>query len=125
MKLGVIAGLIALVAAPAMAQSMNAQQFYERATRLQSKGIMALFSGAEIKALRTEGQAAGDRAAENRRKAIAAERPPRFCPPPGPRTMGDKEFMARLSAIPAAERSRIDLTEALTRMLAIKFPCRV
>ena len=124
MKLRWFAALIAVVSAPAIGQAMNAEQFYDRATALQSKGVMALFSGGEIKALRAEGQAAGDKAAENRRKALAAGRSARFCPPPGPGKMGDKEFMARLSAIPAVERSRIDMTEAMTRILATKYPCR-
>jgi hypothetical protein len=38
--------------------------------------------------------------------------------------MDDKEFMARLSGIPAADRARIDMTEAMTRVFAAKFPCR-
>jgi hypothetical protein len=38
--------------------------------------------------------------------------------------MSDKEFMASLSAIPAEERARIDMTEAMTRILASKYPCK-
>lgn len=37
--------------------------------------------------------------------------------------MGSDEFMKRLAMIPAAERARIDMTEANTRILATKFPC--
>ena len=102
---------------------MNAQQFHSRATALRAKGFAAIFSGGEIKALTAEAQAAGKRAAENRRAAVRSGQPPRFCPPQGSVSMGDKEFMARLSAIPAADRSRIDMTEAMTRMLAAKYPC--
>jgi len=32
--------------------------------------------------------------------------------------------MERLAAIPAAERARIDMTEATIRILATKFPCK-
>jgi hypothetical protein len=37
--------------------------------------------------------------------------------------MGSDEFMKRLSAIPAAERAQIDMTEATIRILARKYPC--
>lgn len=124
MKAAVLAVMLALVPAAASAQSMNAEQFYQRATKLQSKGMFALFSSGEIKALTREAQAAGDRAAENRNAALKAGQQPRFCPPPGPRKMGDKEFMARLGALPAAERARMNMGEAMTRILEIKFPCR-
>jgi hypothetical protein len=123
MKPSVLAAFLLLVPATASAQTMNAQQFHSRATALRAKGFVAIFSGGEIKALTAEAQAAGKRAAETRRAAIKAGQAPRFCPPQGSVSMDDKEFMARLSAIPAAERSRIDMTEAMTRMLAAKYPC--
>jgi hypothetical protein len=119
-----VAALLLVVPAAASAQSMNAEQFHRRATALQQKGLMALFSGSEIKALTAEAQAAGAHARDLRAAAMKAGRPPRFCPPKGPVTMGDKEFMTRLSAIPAADRARIDMTEAMTRILAVKYPCR-
>jgi len=37
--------------------------------------------------------------------------------------MGSDEFMERLGALPRAERSRINMTEAMVRILAVKFPC--
>lgn len=112
-----------VVPAAASAQSMNAEQFHQRATALQQKGVMALFSGGEIKALTAEAQAAGKQAGENRRAAVKNGQRPRYCPPSGAVSIGDKEFMTRLSAIPAGERSKIDMTEATTRILAAKFPC--
>src|SRR3982750_4980024 len=93
------AALFLLVPAMASAQSMNAEQFHRRATALQHKGAFAIFSGGEIKALMHEGQAAGLRAAENRRLAVSAGKPPRFCATERELKMGDKEFMTRLSAI--------------------------
>jgi hypothetical protein len=86
--------------------------------------MLAVFSGGEIKALTGEAQAASKRAVDNRRAAIAAGQAPRFCPPKGPFSMNDKNLMASLSAIPAADRARIDMTEAMTRIFASKFPCR-
>ncbi|WP_246167397.1 hypothetical protein [Sphingomonas piscis] len=114
-----------VMAAPAAAQTMNADVFHRRATALMRKGPLALFSRGEINALMNEGQAAG-RAVSARRKAdVAAGRKPRFCPPEGAKhSMASDEFMKRLSAIPAAQRARIDMTEATTRILAGKYPCR-
>ena len=59
MKLKLFAAGLLLMPAAASAQSMNAQVFFKRATALQKKGVLAVFSGAEIKALMSEGQAAG------------------------------------------------------------------
>ena len=116
---------LALVGAPlaaASAQGMNAETFHQRATKLQKKGAMAIFSRGEIKALMKEGQAAALRAREQRLATIKAGGKPRSCPPEGSR-MGSDEFMTRLAAIPATERARIDMTEATIRILARKYPC--
>ena len=119
-----LAPVLLLVPAGAAAQSMNAETFHQRATSLQKKGVMALFSRTEIKALTDEGQAAGAKAREQRIAAVKAGKDPRFCPPKGPVTIDSKEFISRLSAIPASERQRIDMTEATTRILTAKFPCK-
>jgi hypothetical protein len=117
-----VAGLF--LSAAASAQTMNAEVFHQRATALKKKGAMALFSRGEVKALMNEGQAAGRRSREQRLAAIEAGAKPRYCPPDGPGRMDADEFMKRLSAIPQAERGRIDMTEAMTRILSVKFPCK-
>lgn len=103
---------------------MNAEAFYRSASDLQRKGATAIFSLGKIKALTAEGRAAGQKAREARMAALAADRAPRYCPPDGPQKMSSSEFMTRLSAVPAAERAKIDMTEAMTRILAVKFPCK-
>ena len=113
----------AFFSSAAAAQSMNANQFHKRATALMKKGPMAVFSRGEIKALMTEGQAAGKRSRDVRLAAVKAGASPRYCPPEGPQKMNSDDFMKRLSAIPPAERTKIDMTEATTRILAAKFPC--
>jgi len=115
--------LLSFAAAPAIAQSMNAETFYRSATNLQSKGPMAVFSIGKVRALTAEAQRAGQKALEARMAAKAAGRIPRYCPPEGPRNMSSSEFLTRLAAIPAAQRSRMDMTEATTLILATKFPC--
>ena len=118
------AALLIVASSGASALTMNAQEFHKRAWVLQKKGPLALFSRGEIKALMNEGQAAGKKAGEQRRADIAAGRKPRFCPPGPKGSMDSDEFMRRLAAIPAADRARIDMTEASTRILAGKYPCK-
>ena len=117
------AAALLLVPAAASAQSMNAEVFYKRAAALQKKGPMALFSRGEIRALAAEGQAAAKKVGEQRRADVAAGRKPRYCPPAAGGKMGTEEFMKRLGAIPAAERAKIDMTEATSRISAARFPC--
>ncbi|MGI8931064.1 MAG: hypothetical protein ACR2FK_01595 [Sphingomicrobium sp.] len=114
--------LLLAIPVPALAQSMNAESFHQRATKLQKKGPMAIFSGGEIKALMREGQAAGKRARELRVATIKTGGKLRYCPPEKG-SMDSNEFMTRLSAIPQADRTRIDMTEATIRIMAVKFPC--
>ena len=123
-SIAVALALAALPLSAAVAQTMNAEVFHKRATKLQKKGALAIFSRGEIKVLMNEGQAAGKRAREQRLAAIKAGKLPRYCPPEGPQRMNSDEFMQRLAAIPQVERARIDMTEATIRILATKFPCR-
>ena len=111
------------IGSAAGAQNMNAEVFHKRATALKKKGAMAIFSGGEIKVLTNEGKAAAAKARELRLATVKAGQKPRFCPPEGKHSLGSDEFMTRLEAIPPAERARIDMTEAMTRILIQKFPC--
>lgn len=119
----ILLAAVAVMPATASAQSMNAQGFYARAAALQKKGPFALLSGGEIKTLKGEGKAAGAQARLNRVAMLKAGQKPRYCPPEGKVSIPQGEFMTRLGAIPAAERVRIDMTEAMTRILTAKFPC--
>lgn len=120
-----LSGLAAvlLAAGTANAQSMNAETFHQRATKLQKKGALAVFSRGEINALMTEIKAASSQARERRLADVEAGLKPRYCPPEGPQSLRSDELMSRLNSIPAADRARIDMTEAMTRILATKYPC--
>ncbi len=122
-KIGFAAFALLVIPAAASAQSMNAEVFHKRATALEKKGALAIFSGGEIKALMAEGKAAGERARTLRLAAAKAGEKPRYCPPTGNTKMHSDEYMKALSAIPRPERTRIDMTEATTRILARKYPC--
>ena len=126
MKISMLVALaVGMTAAtPATAQSMNAEAFHKRAQALKKKGPLALFSRGEIKNLMKEVQAAAGASRERRLAAIKAGQRPRYCPTEARGSMGSGELMDRLAAIPPAERTRIDMTEAMTRILAAKFPCK-
>src|SRR5687767_14470590 len=113
-----VALLLIAVPSASLAQTMNAETFYKRATKVQNKGALAVFSMGEVKLLMKEGQAAAARAKALRLGAEKAGAKPRYCPPAGPQSMDSNEFMKRLATIPAAERTRIDMTEATMRILA-------
>ena len=122
MRLTLLVAAAILLPSMASAQSMNAQTFYKRSSALMAKGPLALFSQGEIKALMTEASSAGKAARAERLAALAAGKPPRACPP-AKSSMGSDEFMKRLGAIPAADRARINMTEAMTRITIARFPC--
>ena len=116
---------VASAAAPALAQHMNADSFYQRAIALKKKGALAMFSVGEIKALLKEVKAAGLLVKQTRLAAEQGGHHGRYCPPVGAKRMDSKEYLSALGAIPLAERKTIDLVEATTRMMERKFPCKV
>lgn len=122
MRLTLLVAAAILLPSTASAQSMSAESFYKRSRALLAKGPLALFSRGEIKILMTEAGNAGKAARALRLAALAAGKPPRACPPEKS-SMDSNEFMKRLGAIPAAERSRINMTEAMTRITIARFPC--
>lgn len=106
----------------ASAQSMNAEAFYKRATALKAKGPLALVSR-DFKPMTNEAKATGLHVRSTRLATIKAGKQPRYCPPAGSKRMGPEEFIAALGSLPAAERSRISISEAMTRVLARRHPC--
>ena len=123
LSLRVASLLLLTVPAAASAQTMNAETFNKRAVALQKKGPLAIFSGGEIKAMMNEGKASFAKSRETRLEAVRTKQKQRYCPPAGKQGMGSDEFMKGLAAIPQADRAKIDMTEATTRILAKKFPC--
>lgn len=110
------------IPAAASAQSMNAEAFFKRAMALKAKGPLALMSR-DLRPVVNEAKAAGLKARATRLAAVTAGRTPRYCPPTGSKRLGNEEFLTGMAAIPAAERARIDMTEAITRLLVRKHPC--
>jgi len=113
-----------IAAAPAFGAVMGAEEFYQRAMKLKKKGALAVFSGSEIKRLVNEVKVAGETVRRTRLAAEATGKRGRYCPPENKKRMDTDEYLKGLGQIPAAERAKIDLIEATTRILEKKFPCR-
>ena len=113
----------ALVAMPAMAQHMNAETFFQRATKLKKKGPLAMLSVGEVKALVNEVKKAGAQVKAARLAAEEKGGKGRYCPPKKAQRMSSDEFYDRIAAIPQAERAKIDMVEAMNRMPERKHPC--
>ena len=119
-----IAAVLLTATTPALAQNMNADEFHRRAIALQQKGGRALLAMGEIRALTKEARRAGETVRANRLAAEKAGQNGRYCPPKGAPRMGSEEFLKRLTAIPQEERAKINMMEAMNRILAVKFPCK-
>ena len=125
MRLASLAVLAAVMSpAAAHAQSMNAELFYKRAMALKAKGPIAALVSRDLKPLVAEARAAGLKARANRVAASAKGLKPRYCPPNGSKRLGHDEFLDGMGRIPSVERVKIDMLEAMNRVMAMKFPCR-
>jgi hypothetical protein len=120
----VLAVALASMAPPALAAPPgSAQNFLDRVNRLKAKGPLALFDG-DMTRLKSEAMAAGKSIGDERRAAEAAGKPILYCSPQPRAELGQSEFISGLEAIPASERSRISLREAMLRIIQKKYPCR-
>ncbi|MEA1072085.1 hypothetical protein [Sphingomonas sp. LY160] len=106
----------------ATAQHMNAEAFYKRAMALKKKGPLALMSK-DLRPVVEEAKAAGEKARAIRLAAEAKGKQGRYCPPPGSKRIGNHEFLDGMTSL-GAERAKIDMTEAMTRLLIRKHPCK-
>lgn len=116
--------LVGVCAPTAAAAVINADEFYQRAAKVKKRGPLALLSMKEVKLLVNEVKVAGAKVKETRLAAERAGKKGRYCPPAETKRMGHEEYVAGIGSIPQAERKKIDLIEATTRVLAAKFPCR-
>lgn len=116
--------LIAGCAGPAAAQNMPLPQFLTRATKLENKGAMAIFSPGELKALQTEMQGANKAVVADYQARKASGGRQAFCPVKGEKyQLGAKELLTQLRAIPAAQARSMTTTDAMRHMLAKRYPC--
>jgi len=74
--------------------------------------------------LKSEATAVGKAIGDDRIAAERAGRPILYCSPNARAQLGSYEFIDGLEAIPAAERYRMNLKDAMVRVLQKKYPCR-
>jgi hypothetical protein len=115
------AALLAIVPLGA-AQAMDVAAFLAKADALQKKGMMALMSS-DYKLLKNEIIAHSQTLRSERLAAQKAGRKPAYCPPAKSGLKSD-EILAAFRSIPAAQRPRTDVKDALRALLARKYPCR-
>ena len=119
-----LAAAVLLAALPAAAAAPGtAQNFLDRAHRLIGKGPLALFDG-DYRRLRNEAVAAGTSIRLDREAMERRGQKPLYCSPKPRAELGNMEFVRGLEAIPAAQRQRMSLKEAMLLVLQRKYPCR-
>ncbi|HEX3677925.1 MAG TPA: hypothetical protein VHU79_11115 [Sphingomicrobium sp.] len=100
----------------------SAQNFLDRAERLKAKGPLAFFDS-DYGRLKSEATLVGESIGDDRIAAEKAGKTVLYCSPKPRAELGSFEFIRGLEAIPAAERARISLKEAMIRILQTKYPC--
>jgi len=112
------------IAAPALAAPQgSAQNFLDRAERLKARGPLAFFDS-DYGRLKAEATAVGKSIGDDRIAAEKAGKPILYCSPQARAQLGSMEFISGLEAIPAADRARMSLKDAMIRVLQQKYPCR-
>ena len=115
------AALLALVPLGA-AQAMDVATFLTKAEALQKKGVMALMSS-DYKLLKREIETHAVTLRAEREAAVRARRKAAFCPP-GKVSLNSGEIVSAFRTVPAAQRPRVEVKDALRALLARKYPCR-
>lgn len=105
------------------ATAMPVSTFLAKADALKAKGALAMFSG-DLKLLMNQVKADAASIRQERLAAKVAGKPTAFCPPEQGSKMSDKDVLAAMQAVPAAERARTDSRTALKAFLVRRYPCR-
>jgi hypothetical protein len=104
------------------AQAMDVATFLAKADALQKKGMIALFSS-DYKALKAEIVTNSQILRNERLAAARAHRRPAYCPP-AKTSLNSDEILASFRTVPAAQRPRTPVKDALRALLVRKYPCR-
>ena len=122
MKTKLLAAVMLAVIPLGAAQAMDVATFLAKADALKKKGMMALMSS-DYKLLKNEIVTHSQTLRNERLAAQKAGRKPAYCPP-AKSGLNSDEILAAFRSIPAAQRPRTDVKDALRALLARKFPCR-
>lgn len=122
MKTKLLAAALLAAVPLGAAHAMDVATFLAKADALQKKGMLALMSS-DYKLLKNEIIAHSQTLRGERLAAERAHRKPAYCPPAKSGLKSD-EILAAFRSIPAAQRPRTDVKDALRALLARKYPCR-
>ncbi|MBU1348281.1 MAG: hypothetical protein KKA16_15180 [Alphaproteobacteria bacterium] len=110
---------VALIASAA--QAMTVQEFLAAAAGIPRNPTAMLRS--DTRRLIAEVRGAVRTVNTERETAVAAGRPPAFCPPAGARvSISPDTLLARLNSIPVSRRN-ISVTQAMREWMADRYPC--
>lgn len=102
--------------------AMDVATFLAKADGLQKKGMLALMSS-DYKLLKAEIETNANALRAERLAAERARRRPAYCPP-AKQSLNSDEILAAFRTIPAAQRPRVPVKDALRALLVRKYPCR-
>jgi hypothetical protein len=122
MKFKLFAAALFVVLPVGAAHAMTVEAFLQKATALESKGMMALFSS-DFKLLKKEMEIAGGQLRAERLATQKAGGKVSYCPPPKS-SLNAKEVLTHFRAIPVAQRARMPIKDGLRSLLTRKHPCR-
>ncbi|MFN3944154.1 MAG: hypothetical protein ACK4K7_04405 [Allosphingosinicella sp.] len=112
-----------LVVLPVTAlHAMTVATFLQKAEALEKRGATALFSS-DLRLLKREVEGATKSLKEERLAAERAGRRGAYCPPQQGGSMNSRELLDHFRAIPAPQRERTEVKDAMRSLLARKFPC--
>jgi hypothetical protein len=117
--------ILILAAAPisaVVAQNMPLPQFLAKASALEKKGALALFSS-DMGLLKREIRASAGALRTERLAAQRSGRKPVYCPPAKPTALGVSDILGHFRSIPADRRARMTTRDAFRSLLATKYPC--
>ncbi len=122
MKFKLLAAALLAIVPIGAAQAMDVATFLVKADALEKKGMLALMSS-DYKLLTREVQTQGAALRAERLAAQKAGRKPAYCPP-AKQSLTVKEVLTAFRSIPAAQRPRVQVRDALRALMARKYPCR-
>ena len=117
-----IAALLLAALPVTSAQAMDVATFLAKADAVEKKGMMALFSS-DYKILKAEVEGASQALRAERLAAQKAGRKPAYCPT-GKSSFAVKDILAAMRAVPASQRSRTQVKDALRADFSRRWPCR-
>lgn len=113
----------ALVVLPVTAaHAMTVAVFLQKAEALKKRGPLALLSS-DLGLLKTEVRTAAAALKAERETATRAGRSPAFCPPANV-SLSAEDVLNHMRSIPAAQRSRMEVRDAMRLYMARRYPCR-